>query len=254
MFLTVIMFRGIVLQAGPLPLELEIARWVAMFIVMYAIVRALTSLFYEQVNLHALRWLTSGHVVICGSRESDARLAAEFYRQGYGVVVIDGNLSKEMAMKFRDEGAVVLMGSGDLESLRKARLDRAKYLIAALDDDGANAGVALAARDLITRMKSDAPLTCYVHILDRALCNLLKADYEFNRRNSDGSRLEFFNVYDDSARALLKEFPVYVGDSSRIAVIGSGRLAESLILRAAIDGLFYGHARRLSVTLARPSV
>jgi hypothetical protein len=252
MFLTVIMFRGIVLQAGPLPLALEIARWVAMFIVMYALLRGFTALFYDQASLLVLRWLTAGHVVICGATEAGARLAAEFYKQGYGVVVIDRGLSKEMAARYRDQGSAVVAGSGDMESLRKARLDRAKYLIAAMEDDGANAAAALAARELISRMKGDTPLTCYIHIQDRGLCNLLKADYEFNRTQSDALRLEFFNVYDDSARALLKEFPADSEGSGRIAVAGSGRLAESLILRAAIDGLFYGHSRRLNVTLLDP--
>lgn len=249
MFLTVIMFRGIVLQAGPLPLELEIARWVAMFIVMYAIVRALTALFYEQAHLLALRWLMSGHIVICGLGENGLALAGEFYRQGYGVVVIDRGLSREMAAKCKDLGAIVLSGSADVESLRRARTDRAKYLIAALDDDGANAGAAMAARELTMQLKNDAPLTCYIHIVDRALCNLLKSDYEFNRKKSDAFRLEFFNAYDEGAKALLREFPAYKGDSSHIAVLGSSRLSDSLILRAAIDGLFYGHGRRLSIIL-----
>jgi voltage-gated potassium channel Kch len=253
MFLTVIMFRGIVLQAGPLPLELEIARWVAMFIVLYAILRTLMSLFFEQANSLVLRWLTSGHVVICGLSDKGSALASELYRQGYGVVVIDPKMSREMAAKCKEDGAIVLSGDpSDRDILRRARADRAKYLVAALDDDGVNAGVAMAARELVLMSKSDMPPTCYVHIVDRALCNLLKADYEFNRNRSDGLRLEFFNTYDAGAKALLKEFPAYEGNSARIAVLGSGRLSDSLIIQAATDGLFYGHGRRLSIILLDP--
>lgn len=250
MFLTVIMFRGIVLQAGPLPLELEIARWVAMFIVMYAILRTLMSLFFEQASSLVLRWLTSGHVVICGLGDKGSALASEFYRQGYSVVVIDRNMSREMAAKCKEEGAIVLSGDpSNRDILRRARADRAKYLIAALDDDGVNAGIAMAAREIVQMSKSDTSPTCYVHIVDRALCNLLKADYEFNRNRSDLLRLEFFNTYDAGARALLKEFSAYESNSARIAVLGSGRLSDSLILQAATEGLFYGHERRLSVIL-----
>ncbi len=253
MFLTVIMFRGIVLQAGPLPLELEVARWVAMFIVMYAVLRTLTALFREQADLLVLRWLKSGHVVICGVGDKGPALAAEFDRLGYGVVVVDRNVGKETAAKFREDGAIVLSGdpaNGDM--LRSARIDRAKCLVAVLDDDGANAAVSMAAREVMAGSKSVTPPTCYVHVTDRALCNLLKAEYEFSRRGSDNLRLEFFNIYDTSAMALLREFPAYTGDSSRIAVLGSGRLSDSLIIRAAIDGLFYGHGRRLNVILMDP--
>ena len=66
-FLTIVMFRGIFLQAGPLPLELEISRWVAIFIVLYAAVRVMTAMFYEQAHIFILRWLTSDHVIICGA-------------------------------------------------------------------------------------------------------------------------------------------------------------------------------------------
>lgn len=250
MFLTVIMFRGIVLQAGPLPLELEVARWVAMFIVMYAVLRTLTALFRAQADLLVLRWLKSGHVVICGHGDKSPALAAEFGRLGYGVVVIDRNVGKETAAKFREDGAIVLSGdpaNGDM--LRSARIDRAKYLVAALDDDGANAAVAMAAQEVMAGSKSITPPACFIHITDRALCNLLKAEYEFSRRGSADLRLEFFNIYDTGAMALLREFPAYTGDSSRIAVLGSGKLSDSLIIRAAIQGLFYGHGRRLNVIL-----
>jgi hypothetical protein len=252
-FLTIVMFRGIFLQAGPLPLELEIARWIAIFIVLYAAVRVLMALFYEQAHILILRWLTSDHVIICGLGDRGARLAGEFYRQGYQVAVIDKNLSKEMAQKCKEEGAVILNGDpADKELIRRARVDRARFLIAGLEEDSVNAAVALAARELLAG-KAGRPLTCYVHVVDRSLCDLLKADYEFNRKASDRLRLEFFNSYDDGARALLKEFPPFGDAHTGIAVIGMGRLGESLVLRASSEWLFSDNVKRLSVMVVDPA-
>ncbi len=251
--LTIMMFRGIFLQPGPLPPELEVARWVAFFIAFYAAARILLALFYEQAHLLALRWLTSGHVVVCGFGEKGAGLAGDLNRRGYSVAIIEKNLSKGMAQKCKEEGAVILNGDAtDVDLLRRARVDRAKYLVSALSDDGANAEVALAARELIGRegRKSSVPLTCYVHIVDRALCNLLKVDYEFGGNKNNGVRLEFFNVYDEGAKALLREYPPF-GDKAGFAVVGAGELAESLVVRAATDWLFFEgrQGRRLSVVL-----
>jgi hypothetical protein len=252
-FLTIVMFRGIFLQAGPLPLELEIARWAAIFIVLYAAVRVLMALFYEQAHILILRWLTSDHVIICGLGDKGARLTGEFYRQGYRVAIIDKGLSKEMAQKCKEEVAVILNGDpSDKELIRRARVDRARFLIAGLEDDSVNAAVALAARELMAGT-AGKPLTCYVHIVDRSLCDLLKVDYEFNRKESDRLRLEFFNSYDDGARALLKEYPPFDNGRAGIAVIGMGRLGESLVLRAASEWLFSGDKKRLSVMVVDPA-
>ncbi|BAI62456.1 hypothetical protein MCP_2384 [Methanocella paludicola SANAE] len=248
-FLTIVMFRGIFLQAGPLPLELEIARWAAIFIVLYAAIRVLTALFYEQAHILILRWLTSDHVIICGLGERSGGLISEFYRMGYSVAVIDKNLSREMAQKCKDKGAVILNGDpSDEELIRRARIDRAKYIIAAMDDDSANAAVALAARELV-KGKEGRPLTGYVHIVDRALCNLLKADYEFNRKASDRLRLEFFNSYDDGARALVREYRPFGEGCTSIAIVGLGKFGESLAIRVASEWLLYEgrNGRRLSV-------
>lgn len=232
-FLTIVMFRGIFLQAGPLPLELEIARWAAIFIVLYAVIRVLMALFYEQAHILILRWLTSDHVIICGFGERVYGLIDEFYGMGYSVAVIDKGLSRETARKCIDMGAVILNGDpSDGEILRRARVDRAKYIIAALDDDSANAAVALAARELI-KGKGGRPITGYVHIVDRVLCNLLKADYEFNRKASDRLRLEFFNSYDDASRALIMEYPPFENGGTSIAIVGMGKFGESLAIRVA---------------------
>ena len=99
--------------------------------------------------------------------------------------------------------------------------------------------------------KTGMPLTCYIHVIDRELCNLLKADYEFNRTASDRLRLEFFNSYDDGARALLNEYPPFGSGHESIAIVGFGSLGESVVLRAASEWLFYKgrDGSRLSVAV-----
>lgn len=55
---------------------------------------------------------------------------------------------------------------------------------------------------MLKRRNKGKVLTCFVHITEPQFCNLL-VEHELVTEESDAFRLEFFNIYDRGARALL---------------------------------------------------
>jgi hypothetical protein len=231
----------IVLESGRLegqsvPWELEVARLLVPLVAAYVGLKGLAAIFREQVGLLLIR-LVPHRVVVCGLGQRGFLIARSLRERGERVVVIEKNGNNELIEPCRRAGTVVLIGDAtDAEVLRGAQVHRARHLISVCRDDRTNAEVAIRARQLATRRTSGA-LTCVVHVLDPQLSALLKA-YEIGEHYREGFRLDCFNVFESGARALLREYPPFGEQDLRaeephLAVIGLGRLGQSLLVQAA---------------------
>ena len=236
-FMTFQLFRMMFFLVGPFPWELEVARWLAATVILYAAVRVIMALFYDQLQLILLRWLVRDHVIICGFGQQGDMISRRFYEEGYKVAIVEKSMSKEMAQKCRDRGAAIVSGSAlDAQTLLLAGVDKCRYMITVMGDDGANAEAALLARRLVEEKGSKGrAINCYVQVTDRQLCNLLKANYEFSRERWSNFRLEFFNPSDGGAKALLQEYPAKEGD--HVVIVGLSRIGESVLLQMAASWL-----------------
>ncbi len=236
-FMTFQLFRMMFFLVGPFPWELEVARWLAAAVILYAAVRVILAIFYDQFQLLLLRLLVRDHVVICGFGQQGDMISREFYEEGYKVAIVEKSMSKEMAQKCRDRGAAIVSGSAlDAQTLLLAGVDKCRYMITVMGDDGTNAEAALLARRLVEEKGSKSrAINCYVHITDRQLCNLLKVNYEFSRERWSNFRLEFFNPFDGGAKALLHEYPADGGDN--MVIVGLNRIGESVLLQMAANWL-----------------
>jgi hypothetical protein len=236
---------------GPKPWPLEVARFLAPMVAAYTAVQALAGLFFAQFQAWRLRRIR-GHAVICGLGRKGYLLAQAFLEHGEQVVVIERDEEDDLLQPCRDAGALVVAGDAtDPAVLCRAGIGRAAYLVATSGDDGANAGVAVRARSLVAG-RSGPPLTCLVHIVDPHLWWLLR---EQEVRLEDAAfRLEFFNVYDMAARAVLKEHSPFdaplspqhwggqnaqenptlpaVGGPPHILIVGLGAMGRSLLVHA----------------------
>jgi len=217
--------------------ELEVARLLAPGIAAIAAVKAFALLFREQLQLFRMRFVR-GHVVICGLGRKGLRLARQLRAEGRRVVAIERDEGNDHIVQCRDLGVVVLLGDAtDVEVLRKARLGEAACVVAVYGDDGANAEVAVHARELAQRRRNQ-PLQAVVHITDPQLCRLL-VEQELERRHRDPYRLEFFNVFDIGARSWLSLHPATAVPDGRplpaphLALVGLGHMGESLLVQAA---------------------
>ncbi len=222
----------------PVPLALQLARFMIPILTAAAAINALMGVFREEVDVFRLRFLRK-HVIICGLSRKGVLLVESLRARGYTVVVIELDEENDWIDSCRQHGAIVLTGDAtDLLLLRKAGLPQARGLVAVCDDDEVNAEIALRARELCQNHKSE-PFTCLAHIVVPALSKLLK---EHAAMLQSGSfRLELLNVYERGARRMLLEYPVAnevrrrIGPAPHILVVGQGRMGESLIRRAAWD-------------------
>lgn len=248
----------IVLQSGdvpgPLPWTLNVARFLVPAVAGYTAIQALLAVFREQWRLVGLR-MVHDHAVVCGLGERGLRLCRNFLERGYRVVAVDNDDGNPLIDQCRASGALVLVGDAkDANLLRRAGVRRAKYLVTVCPDDGANADIALQARDLVRR-RGGAPLVAFVHIVDLELCNAL-SDGELGA-GADSFRLEFFNVQERGARLMLTECPPFrgagakVGRTPRIVIVGLGKMGRSLLVQAARDWWMTGagEGRKLRVSV-----
>jgi hypothetical protein len=240
---------------GPVPWELDLARFLAPLIAASAAVKGLALIFREQFQLFRLRFFTK-HTVICGLGGKGLRLVRQFRRRNEHVVVIEKDAENGFLDQAKNLGAVILVGdAADPGMLRRARCPRAARLVSVCGRDGINAEVAVQARRLVPATRK-AALTCGVHIVDPRLCNLL-AEKGMEAGSADAFRLEFFNIFDAGARLWLYEHPPFGREGSdassrpHILVVGIGELGERLLVQAARtwDTSRRSSGERLSLTI-----
>lgn len=222
---------------GPVPWQLELARFFAPLIAAYAALRALMLIFRQQLQKLRLKFFKD-HVVICGLGRKGVVLSQRFRSRNDRVVVVEISESNDMIDQCRDQGIVVLIGDAtDSEILRKSRVQKAKYLISVCGDDGVNAEVAMHARELVSSQKNKV-LTCGAHIVDTRLCHLLR-EQEIELGQTDAFRLEFLNIFDSGARFWLKDHPPFsesfdaLNIRPHVLLIGLGYFGEILLVQMA---------------------
>ncbi|MBI5583765.1 MAG: NAD-binding protein [Deltaproteobacteria bacterium] len=237
--------------SGPKPWELELARFLALSLTAFAAAKALLVIFHQQFQLLKLRFLKN-HVVICGLGRKGLTMAREFRQAGKKVVVLEHDGHNPLLSDCRNLKVLVILGNAaNKDHLRKARLLKARHLIAVCGDDGANVEIAVHAAGLLGD-HPDKALNCFVHLVDPDLCRLLR-EREIITGKLPFFRQEFFNIYDSGARALLKDHLDSSGSWKSAArpphllIIGLGAMGRSLVLHAARAG--WGHYRRTGVPL-----
>ena len=146
-----------VLESGPVPgpvgWELQVARFLAPLVAVYTAIQAVAIILREQLLLFRLRFLR-GHIVICGLGRKGLLLCRAFRQSGERVVVIEHNKDNELISQCREYGAAVLIDNAASPSvLRRAGVDKAKYIISVCGDDGTNAEIAVHSRELVRERK-----------------------------------------------------------------------------------------------------
>lgn len=219
---------------GAKPWELEMARFLAPAVTLLTAAEAMFVIFYEKIQRFFLKFMDD-HIIICGLGRKGWLMAREFVDRGERVLVIEEDENNSLLEPCRNLGMTTVTGNAlDAELLKRARIDRAKYLIAMLDD-GANAEIAVTAYELADE-KRESILTCFVHVIDPALCSLLR-EREIMTEKVDAFRLEFFNIFDNGTRALLKEHPPFsdgkISRAPHVLIVGLGHMGESILTQTA---------------------
>lgn len=232
------------LDVTPTGWALQIARFVAPALTLYTFMLFLASYYLTMLRLSFIR----DHVVICGMGYLGPVLAKNFYEWGYSVVVIEKDPTNNDLELCKDMGAITLVGDAKkLEFLRKARVDRARFIFTVTGDDGINSEIAMNCRKLIDHKKVDGRSgglkrairewlysindknlrifgfrvyqaifggrerqpRCFVHIVDPKLCKLLVT--KELAEESESLKMEFFNIYDTAGLSILKYPEPFIG-------------------------------------------
>ncbi len=218
---------------------------------------ALTSRFFG--NEIRLRWRAwrGNHVVICGLTPIGRRLNDEFCREGHKVIVIHDGAAEELTAHAARSGAALLQSDHTgARTLHRAGAARAGHLFAALADE-TNVRIVMEVIELAHTEggHNSQRLHALLHVSDPQLRASLRRRGAF-RFQKGRPRITMFNVYENSARLLLKRCPldhVAIGPHNRaqIVVMGFGHLGEAVLTRAAMIG-HYANLRPLRAIVVDP--
>ena len=205
-----------------------LARWLLVLISVFLVYETWATIFRAQYVAVRLRLLRN-HIVVCGGGAKGTSVAAAFRAEGRTVVLIDRDSANAA---INDDRQLALAGDAlDRELLWRAGIVRAERLIAVCNDPLVNAEIGERVQAL-TKGRAKVPV-CHVHIGELDLFHLIRArQIESRRRNH---RFEPFNVFDIGARLWLERFApdAPAGHLPHVALLGLGRLGESIALHAA---------------------
>jgi hypothetical protein len=213
------------------------AQWLAPLVAAAAAVKAVASIFREQLQLIGLRFFARDLRVIAGLGTVGFRLATVLYDTGAKVVAVEREAANPSIAGCRERGIPVVKGDAtDADILSRTRLGRAREMFVACGADGVNLDVVRAA----TRVVSEpGRLRVHVHLRDLALWRPLQAQV-LSAPEPFPFRLEFFNVLETAARVLLDQHPGVpepIGDGRpqrpHVLFVGLDEIGEFAILQLA---------------------
>jgi hypothetical protein len=219
---------------GAVPLTLQVARFIAPVVPVWAAVLGLASVFRERLNTFLLRF-AKNHTVVCGLGRRGFEIASDFCDAGDRVVVIESDSENEYVPLCREMGITVLIGDAtDSFVLGQARAERATRVVAVCGEDGCNVEVGVRVHRLVHDRPGarSSPLHCLVHLVDRRLYRLFTEHDMFGEAH-DGVRFMTFNFYEDAADDLWNRLELFRRqETARLVIIGLGQMGTSVLLRA----------------------
>jgi voltage-gated potassium channel Kch len=212
--------------AGPFPVALGIARFLAPAATAVATVETVRLLLREQLR----RWSSasaSKHAVVTGDGPVAVELARKLRAEYRKVVLVSAAPARtEQLRRLR-----LLEVSGDptdAGTLRAAGLRRADVLYACAELSTTNAATALRAREI--SQAHGRPLVTFAQVRDAEICTALRAR-RIGAEDDLRFRLDFFSVEDTAARILLDKNPVTLGGvrPGQVVIVGFGRLGRAVL-------------------------
>jgi len=234
------------------PWPLQAARITGAFFTLSALVEVWMKFFGEQMTLLRLS-LWRRHVVVCGLGRKGQRLAFEFRRRGKRVVIADIAPDEDDTQLCSRRGILIKKGDASKNvTLETAGAERADTLFAVCRDDHTNLEIGMETLARFTASRRKNKLTCYVHLVNLPLRVLLRR-HQLLETRPPGFDLRFFNIYENTARALFAAFPLEeaAGDLEKrvhLIIVGLTRLGEAVATQAARIG-HYRDLQRVKVTI-----
>jgi voltage-gated potassium channel Kch len=233
-------------DGGPLSPSLQIARFLAPAVTVYAVLETIRLLFAAEVTrLRARR--SRGHVIVCGSSLVADALTTRLAEDGRRVV----RVARPPERAGGRRGLLFVPGdSTNASLLRGAGVRRAGELYVCSTDTAWNLSVVLAAADLDRK----TPLRVNVQVDDPELCLALQAR-RLGGHEDDKMIVNFFNWHERAALTLLaaRQPPLHADRPTRVMVVGASWFGRALIVELARLWRVRSAARKLEVIVVDAS-
>jgi voltage-gated potassium channel Kch len=231
---------------GPLPWQLQVARFAAPAATVFALVETARVLLTSELQRLSAR-RARRHVVVCGDSALARTLAARLHAAGRRVIVVGTPPAAGLVLPWRRLHGV----PGDptsAEVLRAAGVGRAAVVYACTDDSTDNVLTAATAGRL--RNGRGTPLRVYAQIHDPELCLSLQAR-RLNQPQQATVRLDFFNADELAARSLFLDDPLPPTRPTRLLIVGASPFGRAVLVEVARHWRLQSPARlgRLKVDL-----
>lgn len=246
---------------GPVPIPLEIARWLAPLTLAGGAITAALSLFGSNIDrwkAHHLR----GHHIICGLGGKGSTLAADLLAQGEKVVALDPSPDAECLKHFRKLGGLHLaVKASHPNDLKAAGIKGAATFTAFTPSDADNLAMALAMEMTEAKACRISSIKIFAHIGSVAYRDLLDRNSLLGATPHGPAMVRSFNVHANLARLLFETFPLETASHEDGAthttrqihlILGSlGPEATALIVHAARTGHYLG-SRKVHIHVIAP--
>jgi voltage-gated potassium channel Kch len=230
--------------AGPFPVTLEIARFLAPLGALVAALAALRLVLAEQIRRY-LAAHASDHAIVVGEGAVALTLARNLGKgtdrgAGEGKKVVLVSTSDDTITLARRHDILTVRGdSSDRATLGAAGVARAAELYACTSRGLGNTDIALLAGQLTASRAQ--PLSAYALIPDAELGVGLRAR-RIGVSGAPGLRLDFFGLEDGAARKLLACYPLAwdAGDAPHVVIVGFTALGQAVLREVARRQLRHG--------------
>jgi hypothetical protein len=210
--------------AGPFPVALGMARFLAPAATAVATVEAVRLLLREQLR-HWSSAYASRHAIVTGDGPIAVELARRLRAEYDKVVLV--SVTPAAAEQFRAHRLLDVSGDPtDAVTLRAAGLRHADVLYACAELSTTNAATALRAREI--SQAHGRPLSVFAQVRDAEISTALTAR-RIGARDDSSFRLDFFAVEDTAARVLLDKHPLAPDGTGRVVIVGFGRLGRAVL-------------------------
>jgi voltage-gated potassium channel Kch len=237
----------------PVPLSLEIARWLAALSTLLALVNTAIYLFrYEWMEVKIKQ--SKKHTIVCGIGRRGITIVEKLHKTNNDIVAIDKHPEPEIAERLHKLGIPLIIGDATrTEILERARAKNASKVYALCPDDTINLSVALAAQKIKTGHNSN--WECIIHINDTELRNSLQTNHQGNPFVA-GQNLRFTDTYGAEAiRLIVHGLPLdhngIAPDDKRqvhLVILGFGCMGQTIAVKAAQLGQF-ANRKRLQISV-----
>lgn len=221
---------------GPLPLEADIARFVAPVLTLYTAIITFAGSFMQAARRFKARYFLRDHIVVCGLGHKGLAIATDLLANGKSVVVLDPAPQEEhiLAILAYPKSVFINASATNATALTGAGVQHAQHVFVVCGNDAINSEVWSTLAD----QKTTAELTVHVHMQDLSLAQHLELRADNLLREKHAPRLRILNTYQAAVRQLFESFPFnttsHVYDSGRphLVFLGFGQMGRHVLLEA----------------------